>query len=454
MFLLPFVFAGIFMLTALNPRYVTTLISQAIPQTRLLAPVLSPIVGLLANSSLASFGSQHLQSFWHPLSLPSSSHLPETLTIGRSLRGAPGKLGICGSVNASLNNLEYDDACHEGTSQVSPANTEGLELLVLLLLLCLLWSFCSSLVDRLRVPQPLSAVTGVVGDFAGQHSPRAFTPSNSVEFGDLFADEVEEEHPSIPAQLNFVTSADQDASDGSSFIINTGAAIDTIPALPMRVISGPVSSVGGLNELEQLHMDSCMNSQGIETSLEVEDNESALRMAQGITQFLAQARRAPSASTTPNSTHTTRSRANSIFIPAPATSTPALVLPSNSCDIAQEALNTHAAPRGRSRTYCPLSPLLEEARPSASMKPSDKGTSSPTTSSPTQAITEAVQTHNASQAEESWRSRNPSVTVRPRDSWGARRPRMPSSQPLRMATGSAARSTWDQPRRLRTSSGI
>lgn len=119
-----------------------------------------------------------------------------------------------------------------------------------------------------------------------QRSPRAFTPSNSVEFGDLFADEVKKEHPPIPAQLNFVTSLNQGDSDVSSFTVNTGAAIDTIPALPMRVSPGPVSSPGGLDELELLHMESSPTSPHIDTFFEdridtlLEDEEIALRMAQ------------------------------------------------------------------------------------------------------------------------------------------------------------------------------
>lgn len=166
MFLLPFVFAGVFMLTALNPRYVTTLISQAIPQTRLLGFMFSPIAGLLTNPRPDSSSSRPLQPFWRPLPLHSSSHLPET--FGRFSPRVSGKLGICGSTNSSFWASGHHDACFEGQHQASPANTEGLELLVLLLLLCLLWTGCSSLVDRFRVTQPLCPAKTVVEDLAGQ----------------------------------------------------------------------------------------------------------------------------------------------------------------------------------------------------------------------------------------------------------------------------------------------
>lgn len=149
------------MLTVLNPRYATTLLSQAIPQTGLLGSVLSPVIGFLS-------GSQSVLSIWRPLSLPSSSYASETITLGRHQRRPASTPGICGSVDGSFRPMAHDNACFDEQYDPPVASTEGLELVVLFLLLCLLWGACSSFVERFRVPKPLSTATSVVEDILAQ----------------------------------------------------------------------------------------------------------------------------------------------------------------------------------------------------------------------------------------------------------------------------------------------
>ncbi|EIW60435.1 uncharacterized protein TRAVEDRAFT_45686 [Trametes versicolor FP-101664 SS1] len=486
MFLLPFIFAGCFMLTVLNPRYATTLLSQAIPQTGLLGSVLSPVIGLLS-------GSQSVLSIWRPLSLPSSSYASETITLGRHQRRPASTPGICGSVDGSFRPMAHDNACFDEQYDAPVASTEGLELVVLFLLLCLLWGACSSFVERFRVPKPLSTATSVVEDILAQPGPQALIASNSVEFGDL--DEVEEDSGPIPAQLHFVTPDGDDLAHGSPFVLNTRTSTEGILAVPLRVCSSPTSLKGGsLYALEERSADTLSAPSSPEISSQ--NDELASGMAQGIARIMAQFGRIPpapmqqSALSLDSLTLGPDTSISDADTPTPdvGDSSPEdmsrpFMLPDRPA-VADEDLNARAPPRARSHSYCnSLSPLLEEAamftvvksastkglnlRKSASAEfpASNSGPSrafiveieepaQPHPAGPTPAAVESASTFAAQLPQRHQRPAKPPVTVWPRVPLEARRSRMPSSQPIRMTTEETSTSSWDQPRRSRTVTGV
>ncbi|KAI0637030.1 hypothetical protein C8Q77DRAFT_542492 [Trametes polyzona] len=444
MFLLPFVFAGVFMLSVLNPRYTTTLISQAIPQTQLLGRAVSPIVGFLAGSPLVSSSSRYLASLWHSDPLLSSLDISETITIGRAARATTGKPGICGSIDASFRSLAYDHVCFDGQHLPRPVDTERLEQAVLFLFLCLICATCSSLVDRFRLPQALSPSASFVKDVVEKPKPRAFTPSNSMEFGENLSD-VEEDRGPIPAQLNFVTPG---VSHNSSFVVNTRAALEAILTHPMRVLPGNSHTTGPLDQLEEQPTDISPSLSFVEIHTEddgglspglthgtvhaASDSQENCFHPEDVTLCDEESERGELRLSYPDDIAQLSSPDEPLALPAPI--------------VVADDNNSRFVARTRSQSFCPLSPLLEEATtepPSPSLPDSEESSSGGNDAIPSEIA-----------SPQSPRRSLPAI-VWPRipNRIDTRRSRTPSTQPICMVVNGNT-NVQNQPRRSRTVSGI
>ncbi|KAI0670439.1 hypothetical protein C8Q78DRAFT_992014 [Trametes maxima] len=250
MFLLPFVFAGFFMLSVLNPHYTATLLLQTIPQIRLIGRAFSPVSGYLASSALGFSSSSrpplHLSSLVpHVL----RTVISKVIHMGNSRYVPANNLGLCGSSNTTFGAPAHDDDCFSGPPELSYEPTEGLELFILFLVLCLLWSGCG-LTDKFRVPRSLSSAASIE-DLLVQPQLQVFTSGNSFEFDELFANDVAEEDGPIPTHLEFVTPGSSEVESGSSFIVDTRGAVDAIAALPLRVCHTPPESLRSIDDLEE-----------------------------------------------------------------------------------------------------------------------------------------------------------------------------------------------------------
>ena len=164
MIILPFFFAGFFMLTLLNPHYTATLITQAIPRARLLGTVLSPIIGFLSRPPVELDDPQRLASGYLPMS-QRFHNLSEFIRHGpeHGLYGASSRSRLCNVGYASFKALSDRETCSSGLSALpSSAPYRVLEALLMLIVVALVWYACLSLIcSNARVPQPLSAVASV-----------------------------------------------------------------------------------------------------------------------------------------------------------------------------------------------------------------------------------------------------------------------------------------------------
>ncbi|KAL7283348.1 LOW QUALITY PROTEIN: hypothetical protein ACG7TL_002777 [Trametes sanguinea] len=228
MFLLPFVFVGMFMLSVLNPRYTATLVSNTIPRNHLLERAFSPIAGLLAGPSHSLSGSGWL-SLYLPSDLPPVNNVSEATAIDCS--AVRPILSVAS--RSPLRTISKDKEHFFAVPPQPPVSESSdiLDLASVATLLVLLWYGSKSLHLKFRVPQPLSNASSVVDDLVTQSSPRAFTPSASP----VLADQEDEGQSPIPAKLEFVAPDGADAAGESSFVLNTRAAIDAILALPTRI---------------------------------------------------------------------------------------------------------------------------------------------------------------------------------------------------------------------------
>ncbi|KAI0374831.1 hypothetical protein BV20DRAFT_1118067 [Pilatotrama ljubarskyi] len=465
MFLLPFVIAGALMLSVLNPRYASDLVSHAIPHIQLLGHALSHVSGLLVHSpGLYS----HLINY-HAAStaLPTVS---EVLPPVRHSSRTNSSYGRCSS-GITLRTLPQDDAHFAEPFEKPISDSEALTLLLLLLMLCLLWGACSSLTDQFRLPQPLSTAASVVEELVIQSSPKAFTPNGSPELGGLPAEQVGDVAGSpIPANLHFVSPGGNELFGGSSFILNTRAALDAILAIPTRIGPQSSDSSGSLAEVDGQPMHSLDVSPVFKSSVR---DAKASETAQGIHRLMAQSGSLPPWRQRQQQ-HASRA-GTSAADPAHATGPGSPIPPPNSPTIS-------SPPARRGRGQPPPGPLLEDAVMFTVKSTRPSGTSSGKTSAaspavqssssaPACAFIEEVPESHCRSTTQSPRSSDmagagkyripqrqprprhpPPVTVWPRVPLEARRSRMPSVQPIRMTAGGAT--SWDQPCRSRTVSGM
>ncbi|KAI0362031.1 hypothetical protein OH77DRAFT_1389690 [Trametes cingulata] len=456
MFLLPFVLAGFVMLSVLNPRYTTELINQAIPHTQLLGRALSHAAGFIARSPELHYVSRLIHytlDVSAPLGASDASLVAQLPLRTNDTRGLGGSSGI------TLRTLPRDDAHFSGMFSEPPSDSESLELLLLFLMLCLLWGVCSSLVDQFRLPEPLSAAASAVEDLVAQSSPKAFTPSSSPELGGLSVEQSENTSSPIPTKLHFVNPGGNELFGGSTFILNTRAALDAILAIPTRVFPVSSESTGSLAELDEQPTISPNGSPFCKPS--APSDAQAAQTAQGMHRLMAQSGTIPP----------WRQRQRS---PQVTDASPAGASPISRSPMKPRAEDAEAAPRARARTQQPSS-LLGDAVMFTVAKSANASASNV---SYARTISSAVQNEfpNAfieEVPESPWlplgsgdaetagkyripqrqpRPKHPPVTVWPRIPLEARRSRMPSVQPVRMTASSAT--AWEQPRRSRTTSGM
>ncbi|KAI0646996.1 hypothetical protein C8Q79DRAFT_957325 [Trametes meyenii] len=459
MFLLPFVFAGFFMLSVLNPHYTATLLSQVIPgQVRLLSRAFSPVSAYLASSTL------RLSGFSWP-SLPLGSLVPHFLhaalsgaTLTVDSRYAPAnKLTLCGSSNTTWHGTPgHDENCFSGTPQPSYEPAEGLELLILFLVLCLLWSGCG-FTDKFRVPQSLSSAASVE-DLLVKPQIQAFTSGNTFELDELFADDVTEEDGPIPAQLEFVTPGSSEVENGSSFIVNTRGAVDTIAALPLRVCFPSSESLRSIDDLEE--QDVAVSPAATLNGIHRLFAQSARGLATPHTLHSPRDEGVPSSS----EAFVTRSTEQAVMHNAPLRD-----LPGTSFEQAQDA-NEHVGPRTRSQSNRPSLPAAEDLFTSAPVHNSnDRTLRAPRPVSgharaffeqarsvrfytPPNTNGEPSMANHAMRVPQHLpRGNNPPTRVYPRITEEMRRSRAPTFRPVQTTSNSG---TWEQVRRIRTISGV
>ncbi|KAI9064376.1 hypothetical protein FKP32DRAFT_1757653 [Trametes sanguinea] len=243
MFLLPFVFVGMFMLSVLNPRYTATLVANTIPHNYLLERVFPPIAGFLAGPSRSLSGSG-----WLSLYLPPAPSALGNASVTIAVDGDTVKpLAFRDAARIPFRTISEDE---DYFFAVPPKpniseSSDILDLASVATLLVLLWYGSKSLHLKFRVPQPLSNAPSVADDLVTQSSPRAFTPSASP----VLAPQEEEEHSPIPAKLEFVALDGTDTAGDSSFVLNTRAAIDAIVALPTRIHPASAPVAGDVDEV-------------------------------------------------------------------------------------------------------------------------------------------------------------------------------------------------------------
>ncbi|KAI8998687.1 hypothetical protein BD414DRAFT_475789 [Trametes punicea] len=474
MFLLPFVLAGVFMLTVLNPRYTAMLVSQTIPRSPLLERAFSPVVGLLVASPQGPSTSVSPLMYQSALSQPSD--MSEAITVGpygqRMLEGT----GLSNSSNEPLMTLfisSYERCLPGSPEALSFLSTysEHLVLALVFILLYLLWCLPRSLDRRFRVLQPLFAASSVVENLVTHPGPQTFTPRDSPELHGLAINVVDEELNAIPAKLEFVA-PDAGSAQGSSFVVNTRAAIDAILALPLRICTASLQSVGDVDE--PLEVTSSPRACAAATAV---DDDFTPGMAQGIQRLLSHSRerlstpketsaRYAEGDFSPHNTATALRATSGASSPGSPCQTAS---ESNPLSAPTEGLHTHVASREGSQTQYSPSTLLEDAVTFRVVKlPPSKTASANKAGSPSvQRVTsgafieEVEEPQGTSDApmrpQENSRQRgpprrprpkNPPVTVWPSTLVDGRRTRMPSGQP------SNSSGNWDRPRRSRTVSGI
>ncbi|KAI0336474.1 hypothetical protein GY45DRAFT_405187 [Cubamyces sp. BRFM 1775] len=473
MFILPFVFAGVFMLTILNPHYTATLLSQAIPKTRLLGTAFSPIAGFLARSHGGLDRSGQLQRFSNL-----SEFIREVSKHGL-YAVSPGAMQ-CNVDYASFKALSDKRTCFSGLSDPPIAPSGPLEtLLLLLFIFFLFWYACMSLsCSNVRVPQPLSAAAGVE-DFLPQPAPRAYAPPSPTDFGSIpEASGATDDPNSIPTQLEFVTPSSVGITDEAPFVVYTRAAIDAVMTLPARIRTFSAAMAGGIDEPDN-------QSSLVELPGPPANHDIVSETAQGIQRLLAESgRRPPLVKRQESSDVEDTSQAEpEREVAAP----PHATVADTESDIPvppvpleeEEDLNSGATPQARDQPRCPPTLSLTDAMMFTVkwMPPRANSSSSAhmdpqmpmrgRTRSGIEEIVEPVHQTTATTADSGAtspvsvdprdldvpqsRPRNPPVTVWPRVPFEVRRLRMPSTQPMGMA---ASARTWDQSRRTRTMSGM
>lgn len=257
MFLLPFIFAGVLILTVLNPPYIATMVSQSVSHyTPLLSSTWSRqhnAANLLPAAAWDSEPRGHRFYANHFRSLPSSP--------GYNATDEPTTLGLAGSAAAPNLGLLSELLSLLPSGAISEFLSIALDLFVVLLWLLVIRGICTWVVYKFRVPQPASPAMEFVESLQKRVSysrakrvstrltqrclqvhGQAFTPSNSCD-SDIANSSDDEDLPSPIMH-------DQVKPEGILYI--PMPPLETIRTIPLRlhVVASAQSSAG--NKLRQV----------------------------------------------------------------------------------------------------------------------------------------------------------------------------------------------------------